>query len=60
MSRELEPNDAAWTVAFDTRGKDLALEAELASMSDEERARTERNVRAFIERVRPTLRPRSR
>lgn len=60
MSRERESNDAAWTVAFDASGKDLALEAELAAMSDEDRRRTEQNVRAFVESVRPTLRPRSR
>jgi len=60
MALEREPHDAAWLVAFDERGNDLALEAQLAAMSDEERDRTEQNVRAFVEKVRPTLRSRSR
>jgi hypothetical protein len=60
MRPDHEPHDPAWTVAFDERGNDLALEAELAAMSDEERLRTEQNVRAFVEKVRPTVRSRSR
>ncbi len=47
-------------VAFDEKGNDLALDAELVAMSPEERAQTEKNVRAFIDKIRPTLRPRSR
>lgn len=60
MCREPEPNDAAWTVAFDSSGQDLALEAELAAMSEEDRKRTEENVLAFVESVRGTVRPRTR
>lgn len=32
--------EAAWTIAFDIHGNDLALQAELAAMSDDDRART--------------------
>lgn len=58
MTHEPDPKDAAWTIAFDAQGNDLALEAELAAMSDDDRARTDQNVRAFMDAVRPTLRVR--
>ncbi len=60
MSGEREPHHPAWIIAFDAHGNDLALEAELAAMSEEERDRTVAKLRAFVEKVRPTLRPRSR
>lgn len=60
MPREREPHDPSWIIAFDAHGNDLALQAEVAAMSDDERAKTEENVRAFLDEVRPTLRPRSR
>jgi len=56
----LDPRARRWVVAFDAEGNDLALEAELAAMSPQERARTQANFRAFIDKVRPTLRPRAR
>jgi hypothetical protein len=60
MGPEDEELDASWIIAFDEKGNDLALEAQLAMMTPEERANTEANVRAFIEKVRPTVRRRSK
>ena len=52
--------DAAWIIAFDDQGNDLALKAELDAMTQDDRDRTEERVRSFVEKVRPTLRPRTR
>jgi hypothetical protein len=54
-----QPLDPSWIIAFDDEGNDLALEAELAAMTPEQRARSEANVRAFITEARANLRPRS-
>ena len=52
-----EPLDASWIIAFDEEGNDLALAAELAAMTPEQRARSEANVRAFIAETRANLWP---
>ncbi len=52
------PLTAADIIAFDEEGNDLALAAELAAMTPEQRAQTEANVRAFIAEGRANLRPR--
>jgi hypothetical protein len=57
---EDEELDASWIIAFDEDGNDLALAAQLAAMTPEERALSEANVRAFIEELRPTVRPRAK
>lgn len=53
-----EPLDASWIIAFDEEGNDLALAAQLAAMTPEQRAQSEVNVRAFIAEARANLRAR--
>lgn len=53
-----EPLDASWVIAFDEEGNDLALAAQLAAMTPEQRAQSEANVRAFIAEARANLRAR--
>jgi hypothetical protein len=55
-----EPLDPSWIIHFDEEGNDLALAAQLAAMTPEERAQAEANVRAFIAEARANLRPRKR
>ncbi len=53
------PLTAADIIAFDEEGNDLALAAELAAMTPEQRAQTEANFRAAIAEGRANLRPRT-
>jgi hypothetical protein len=53
-----EPLDPSWVAAFDEEGNDLALAAELAAMTPEQRAESEANWRAAVEEARANLRPR--
>jgi hypothetical protein len=55
-----EPLDASWTIAFDEEGNDLALAAQLAAMTSEQRAESESNWRAAVEEARANLRPRAK
>ncbi len=50
-----EPLDASWFVHFDDEGNDLALVAELAAMTPEQRAQPEMNWRAAIDEARANL-----
>jgi hypothetical protein len=54
-----EPLDASWFVHFDDEGNDLALVAELAAMTPEQRAQSKKNWRAAIDEARANLRPRA-
>jgi hypothetical protein len=56
--RDDEQLDPSWIVAFDDEGNDLALVAELAAMTPEQRVASEANWRAAIEEARANLRPR--
>ena len=60
MGPEDEELDASWIIAFDDDGNDLALAAQLAAMTPEERAQTEANFQSFIEELRPTVQRRSK
>ena len=51
------PLTAADSIAFDEEGNDLALAAELAAMTPEQRAQSEANWRAAIAEGRANLRP---
>ncbi len=55
-----EPLDASWIIAFDEEGNDLALAAQLAAMTPEQRAQSEANWRAAVEEARANLRPRAK
>jgi hypothetical protein len=55
-----EELDPSWIIAFDDEGNDLALAAELAAMTPEQRAASEASWRAAIEEARANLRPRAK
>jgi len=55
-----EPLDTSWIASFDAEGNDLALAAELAAMTLEQRAASEANWRAAVEEARANLRPRAK